>query len=277
MNTVINSFNSFINRLVHKSTIKHLLQQRIVLAIILLILQMQFFTINLLNTRLRSASAGWELKIPIIDNNLTPLGYWLIPYIAGFFLSPLVPLWAALIMPNTPYRQYFFGMLIAVISGYAIYILLPTYVTKPSPDAVPGNDIFAQILRNSYEVDAEISSHNAAPSQHVFYAVLNMCFILNFRPNKRTFWIWTALAAAISASALLTMRHNSPDIITGYITAVVSYYAGMWLGARVTHALRDADAPIALPRWIPAWLPLTLAKYTQPAPRRTRDLDMGIS
>lgn len=275
MNNGITLINSLINRAVNNSRVRYVLQQRIMLALGLLVIQLQFFTANLLNSLLRAPTAGWELRIPIIDDNLTPLGYWLIPYTAGFFLAALVPLWAMVVMPNTQYRQFVFGMAFAALVGYVIYIVFPTYVTKPALEQVPGSDIFAQILRDSYAVDAKISTHNAAPSQHVFYAVLNMCFVLNYRPRPRTFWLWTTLAALISASALLTMRHNSPDIILGYVTAVIAYYVGLWLGAQVTRALGDADDPIRLPVWIPPWLLRWLSGDWR-KPRPAHDLDTTV-
>ncbi len=265
--------HGLLDRLTQVSWLRRILQNRLALAGLLLAVQVQFFTINLLNARLRAPTAGWELRIPSIDDNLVPNGYWLIPYSLGFVLAALVPLWAMFVMPNTEYRQFVFGMLLAALVGYVIYIVFPTYVTKPAPGDVPGNDVFARTLRASYEVDAQASTHNAAPSQHVFYAILNACFVIRFRPRMRTFWFWTTLAALISASALLTMRHNTPDIILGYITAVGGYYAGVWLGARTTAALGDAHAAIALPGWIPAWLPRWLADIPRLPRRRARELD----
>ena len=82
--------------------------------------------------------------------------------------------------------------------------------------------------------------------------MLNMCFMIQFRPRPRVFWLWVTLATLISASTLMTMRHNSPDLITGFAVAVLAYYAGMWLGARITEKLGDGDAPITMPgrAWI---------------------------
>jgi len=111
---------------------------------------------------------------------------------------------------------------------------------------VPGHSFFAERLRATYKADAAASSHNAAPSQHVFYALLNMCFMIRWRPQKRVFVFWSTLAALIVASTLLTQRHNTPDLISGYLVAIGAYYAGCWAGARVTAALGDEDAPIEL-------------------------------
>jgi hypothetical protein len=103
----------------------------------------------------------------------------------------------------------------------------------------------AEFLRDTYEADAAASTHNAAPSQHVFYALINMCFVIRFRPRWRVVARWVPLAALIVSSALLTMRHNSPDLIAGYLVAIGAYYAGLRFGARVTDTLGDADAPSA--------------------------------
>lgn len=234
-------------RLVQKRLVARVAKNRLLLFVVLVTIQAQFFTINMLNAQFRAPDDGWELKIAVIDNNLTPQGIWLVPYFVGFFFALLVPLWAMVVMPNPEYRQFVIGLGFAAIVGYLIYILFPTYVVKPPPDAVAGDDVFSRFLRSTYEADAAVSTHNAAPSQHVFYAVLNMCFMIRYRPRPRVFWFWTTLATLICASTLLTMRHNSPDLIAGYALAVVAYYVGVALGQRVTAALGDANAPVEVP------------------------------
>jgi hypothetical protein len=222
------------------------LQTRWMLLLLLLFLQLQFFTINMLNTRLRAPDAGWELRIDFIDDHIVPEGAWLIPYFLGLLATGAVPLWAAYVMPLRLFRQFMLAMTLAAAVSYAIYILLPTYVVKPEPDRVRGASFLAEALRTTYRADAAASSHNAAPSQHVFYAVLNMCFVIRFRPRPRVFWLWVTLAALISVSTVLTQRHNSPDLFAGYAVAVAAYYTGMWMGNRATGWLGDEDAPIVM-------------------------------
>jgi hypothetical protein len=77
-----------------------------------------------------------------------------------------------------------------------------------------------------------------------------MCFVIRYRPRRRVFWVWVILAALICASTLATMRHNSPDLIAGYVVAVAAYYAGVALGARVTAALGDEDEPVIVPGYV---------------------------
>ncbi|MBN1565126.1 MAG: phosphatase PAP2 family protein, partial [Anaerolineae bacterium] len=258
-------------QLIHAKTyLARIFQNRLILLGILFFIQMQFFVINLLNSHLREPNEGWELKIPMVDNNLTPNGVWLIPYTIGFFFAILVPLWAMFFMPSKLYRQFVIALVVAALFSYAIYILLPTYVVKPAPETVPGNHVLAQMLRHTYELDAEASTHNAAPSQHVFYAIINACFMIHFRPRKRVFIFWTLLATSISASALLTMRHNSPDLIAGYLVAVGAYYTGLYLGAKVTSWLDDEEDSVILP--VLAWrISSRKAKYPRSHPR-SRDL-----
>lgn len=233
--------------LFEKPFVRALFQNRLALLALLLAIQLQFFVINLANSALREPTDGWELKIAFIDDRLTPQGVWLIPYTFGLFAAVLVPLWAAYVMPNKLFRQFVLSMGIAALFSYAIYILFPTYVVKPGPYEVAGDDVLAEMLRSSYEADNAASTHNAAPSQHVFYALLNMCYVIRFWPRPRVFWTWVTLAALISASTLLTQRHNSPDAITGYLVAVGAYYAGVWLGARITAWLGDEHGPIVMP------------------------------
>jgi hypothetical protein len=81
--------------------------------------------------------------------------------------------------------------------------------------------------------------------------------MIRFRPRWRVFLAWVALAALITASTLLTMRHRSPDVISGYAFAVGAYYVGLALGKRITDWLGDADGPISVPWW-PGELPRRL-------------------
>lgn len=235
------------DQLLDQSIVRTILQNRLALLVLLVAIQLQFFTINLANSLFREPTDGWELKIAFIDDHLVPQGAWLIPYAIGFVASVLVPLWAAYVMPNKLFRQFVLAMALAALFSYAIYIFVPTYVVKPAPQEVPGDDALAEMLRSTYEADNAASTHNAAPSQHVFYALLNMCFMIRFRPIPRVFWTWVALATLISVSTLLTQRHNSPDLITGYLVAVGAYYAGLRLGAWVTARLGDEHGPIVMP------------------------------
>lgn len=226
---------------------KRLVQNRLALFLALLAIQSLFFVTNGLNSVLREPTDGWELEIEPFDDQITPNGYWLIPYFLGFGFAALVPLWAAYHMPIRLYRQFIFAMASAALASYVLYMLFPTYVTKPAPEQVPGDDIFAEFLRRTYELDAAASTHNAAPSQHVFYALLNMAFMIRLRPRPRVFLVWVLLGALISASTVLTQRHNLPDLITGYLMAVAAYYFGLWLGERVTERLGDAAEAYPMP------------------------------
>ena len=233
---------------VSKPLIDRLLQNRLALFLVLLAVESLFFVTNGLNSMLRAPTDGWELKIAMIDNHLTPQGIWLIPYEIGFVCTALVPLWAAYRMPIKLYRQFILAMIVAATFSYVVYMTLPTYVVKPHVSDVPGNDIFAQILRHLYVADNEFSTHNAAPSQHVFYAIIIMSFMIRFRPNLRSFVTWTIMGTLVTVSALLTRQHHSPDLIAGYAVAVGAYYAGLAIGARVTARLGDEAAPVEMPR-----------------------------
>jgi len=230
-----------------KPWLARLFKNRLALFLALLAIQSLFFVTNTANSLLREPDDGVELKIAFIDNHLTPGGIWLIPYVIGFFFAALIPWWAAHNMPIKLYRQFILSMALAALFSYAVYILFPTYVVKPTASDVPGRDIFSQLLRLVYETDNAYSTHNAAPSQHVFYAVINMCFVIRFRPSPRVFWTWTTLAALITASALLTRQHHSPDLITGYIVAIGAYWAGLRLGEWVTDRLDDEFHPALAP------------------------------
>jgi hypothetical protein len=232
---------------ISKPFVARIFQNRLTLFMILLGIQSLFFFTNGLNSFLRAPTDGIELKIGFIDNHLLPSEMWLIPYTIGLFLSVLLPFWAAYHMPIKLYRQFILSMGLAASVSYVIYMVFPTYVVKPSPEEVTGSGIFSNLLRTAYEMDNTYSTHNAAPSQHVFYAIVNMCFMVRFRPYPRVFWTWTTLATLITASALFTRQHHSPDLIAGYVTAVLAYWGGLRLGAHITAWLGDEKDPIVAP------------------------------
>jgi membrane-associated phospholipid phosphatase len=253
-----------VNQPVSKPLFDRLLENRLALFLVLLAVEGLFFVTNGLNSILRAPTDGWELKIPAIDNHLTPQGIWLIPYAIGFVCTALVPLWAAYRMPIKLYRQFILAMFVAAGVSYVLYMTVPTYVTKPHATDVVGNDIFSQLLRHLYEADNEFSTHNAAPSQHVFYAIIIMCFMIRFRPNPRSFITWTIMGTLVTVSALLTRQHHSPDLIAGYAVAVGAYYAGTALGARATARLGDENAPIEV-RYGPMMRRLRARRTMSPA------------
>jgi membrane-associated phospholipid phosphatase len=240
------------NTLLHKPFIAETLKNRVSLFFILLGIQSLFFVTNMLNSVLRSPTDGLELKFAVIDNHIVPNGVALIPYTVGFFLSALLPLWAAYRMPIKLYRQYIFAMAVAALFSYVIYIVFPTYVIKPAPEDVTGDGFLSSMLMSAYHMDNSYSTHNALPSQHVFYAIINMCFMIKFRPNRLSFWTWSMLAASITLSALLTRQHHSPDLVAGYLVAVGAYWGGSRLGAWVTKQLGDENCPIVVvtPNWM---------------------------
>ena len=150
-----------------------LLQHRLALFLTLLAIQCLFFVTNGLNSVLREPTDGWELVLLPYDDQITPNGYWLIPYFIGFAFAALVPLWAAFFMPIQLYRQFIFAMASAALVSYVLYMLFPTYVTKPAPEMVPGDHLFAELLRVEFgnphrgRLPDRLVAHFAAPRPFV--------------------------------------------------------------------------------------------------------------
>jgi hypothetical protein len=117
--------------LMDKPWVRAIFKNRVALIVLLLVVQGQFFTINLLNAHLRQPDAGWELKIGFIDDHLTPNGIWLVPYFVGFFLAALVPIWAMFHMPNQLYRQFILAVMTAALFSYVVYIFYPPTWSSP--------------------------------------------------------------------------------------------------------------------------------------------------
>lgn len=236
-------------KILDRPLLARIFENRLTLFFILLGIESFFFVTNGLNSVLREPTEGIELKINAIDNHLVPGEIWLLPYTIGIFLPALLPFWAAFHMPNKLFRQFVLALGIAAVVSYVVYVIYPTYVIKPAPQEVTGDGVFAEWLRSMYEMDNAYSTHNAAPSQHVFYAIIAMCFMIRFRPTSRVFFTWTTLATLITVSALFTRQHHSPDLIAGYIVAVASYWIGLWAGHHITAWLGDEHDPIIEPSW----------------------------
>jgi hypothetical protein len=101
-------------------------------------------------------------------------------------------------------------------------------VVKPTPEVV-AETAFAQALRRTMKRTLR-PAPTTRPQPACFYALLNvLCDPLpaSHAPSGSDYPV-----ALICTSTLATMRHRSPDLIAGYLVAVATYYAGVYLGAR---------------------------------------------
>lgn len=181
--------------------------------VVILILQFLYFPIN------RALQGGVTLATPW--DRLIPLWpIWAVPYLLGIVWWLGFLIWATWKMDDTLYQAFVVAGLVAILVSYAIYLLYPTYVDRPS---LVGNDWLTELLRLIYTHDR---SYNACPSGHTYNTVLIALFWWRWRPQDRLSCLTSTVL--ILLSTLFTRQHNLPDLIGGIIMAWLGYRLGLW-------------------------------------------------
>ena len=144
------------------------------------------------------------------------------PYFAWFVWIPFTLFYLLWRAP----REDFWRLCLPLFSGMTIalacYVLLPTGLAL-RPFYVPGNDIFARVVRFLYRTDTPI---NVCPSIHVFNSVTLMLAYYRSRiftePKRR--WMRPAAAVlclSIVCSTVLLKQHSCIDVAAGALLALV--------------------------------------------------------
>ena len=158
-----------------------------------------YFPIN------RIAQNGVQLSLPI-DRQIPFYPPFIIPYLSGTLLFIGVPVWAAIRAGPGDFEDYTISILLAIWVSYIVYIVLPTYVSRPE---VVSKDIFSKVMEILYGIDR---AYNAAPSGHAIYSTLSFLYLIRWVPRYK--FIWLASWITILASALFTRQHNVLDIVS---------------------------------------------------------------
>lgn len=159
----------------------------------------------------RLISGGYNLRTDI-DSYIPLLPLFVIPYLFGLIFWIFTILKINLSMDERLIKEFNLMLIIASIVSVAIYILIPTFVTRP---VVTGTDIFSDILRFIYSND---QVYNAAPSGHTFYTILCFVGLNRLVPGKK--YLWGILSILIIISTVLTKQHNFLDIVVGIVFAL---------------------------------------------------------
>lgn len=184
-----------------------------ILKIIIVISSMLFYIpVN------RLISGGYNLKTDI-DNFIPLLPLFVIPYLFGLIFWIFTILKINLSKDERLIKEFNLMLIIASIVSVAIYILIPTFVTRP---VVTGTDIFSDILRFIYSND---QVYNAAPSGHTFYTILCFVGLNRLVPGKK--YLWGILSILIIISTVLTKQHNFLDIVIGIVFALGVIFLSM--------------------------------------------------
>lgn len=166
----------------------------------------------------RLISGGYNLKTDI-DNFIPLLPLFVIPYLFGLIFWIFTILKINLSKDERLIKEFNLMLIIASIVSVAIYILIPTFVTRP---VVTGTDIFSDILRFIYSND---QVYNAAPSGHTFYTILCFVGLNRLVPGKK--YLWGILSILIIISTVLTKQHNFLDIVIGIVFALGVIFLSM--------------------------------------------------
>ena len=185
--------------------------RRLLWLIIILIALALYFPIN------RVAHDGVQLLLPI-DQIIPLYPPAVVPYLLGNVLFIGLPIWAAIRARPHEFEAYTVSILLATAVSYVIYLVFPTFVTRPE---ITSTDVFSRAIIILYQTDR---AYNAAPSGHAFYTVLSFLYLGRWKPNFRP--IWVAVAALILASTLLTRQHYVLDLVSGLALAILAYTTG---------------------------------------------------
>ena len=158
----------------------------------------------------RLISGGYNLRTDI-DNYIPLIPLFVIPYLFGLIFWIFSILKINLSKDEKLIKEFNLMITLASIVSVAIYILIPTFVTRPS---VTGTDIFSEILRLIYSND---QVYNAAPSGHTFYTILCFVGLNRLLPERK--YLGGILSVLIIISTVLTKQHNFLDIVIGILFA----------------------------------------------------------
>jgi len=166
----------------------------------------------------QATSGGIAPKLPM---DLIPvLPIWVVPYYLCYPLWLFGILWALLKLEDRPFRAFIAAALFTVGIGNLTFILFPTYIDLP---VIPGNDIFAQLLRM---VQVAGGTHAALPSAHNFITMLLCGSAMHWKPHLR--WLWIGLIIIVALSTLFTGQHYILDVVAGLLLGWTGVRFGLW-------------------------------------------------
>ena len=174
----------------------------------------------------QATSGGIAPKLPIDAIPVHPT--WVVPYTLcyPFWLACII--WVLLKLEDGDFRAFAAAALFTVGIGNLIFILFPTYVNLPT---IPGNDIFARLLRT---VQVAGGTHAALPSAHNFLTMLFCATLVHLYPRYR--WLWVGIVVTVALSTLFTGQHYILDVLAGLSLGFVGFWFGQWWVKRKSKA-----------------------------------------
>jgi membrane-associated phospholipid phosphatase len=186
------------------------------LAIILVVLAL-YLPINLL------VKGGTQLQLPV-DNLIPFFPPAITIYLFADIIFVLFPVLAAIKVKRGEFEAYAVSILFASLISYIIYVIAPTFITRPE---ITGNDIFSKAVAILYSADR---SNNAAPSGHTYQSFICAIYLWRWSPGLR--WLWITVTILILASTLFTKQHYILDLVAGLAIGVLAYFFGRYATRR---------------------------------------------
>jgi membrane-associated phospholipid phosphatase len=186
-------------------------RRRMLWLVIIIVVILVYFPINQL------MHDGVQLALPI-DASIPIFAPAIIPYLFGAAMFVVLPILAALYVKPREFEAYAVSILTATIISYLVYLIFPTFVSRPE---LTSDDFFTKIIAILYNADR---SYNAAPSGHTFYTTLSCLYVCRWLPKYQVVWI--IVAAAIILSTLFTRQHYVLDVVGGLVLGLLAYLGG---------------------------------------------------
>ena len=189
-------------------------RRRLFWLIIILIVLALYFPVN------RLTHGGVQTLLPI--DKLIPLyPPAVVPYLFGDLLIVGFPIWAAFKARPGEFEAYTISILLVAIVSYLVYLVFPTFVTRPE---ISSTDVFSKMLEFIYQSDR---AYNTNPSGHTFYTLLAFLYLGRWKPRYRPIGI--VVTVLILASTLLTRQHYVLDLVSGLALAILAYVVGRFM------------------------------------------------
>ena len=176
------------------------------------------------------ARTSLDEHIPLV----TPL---VVPYVSALALGP-VTLLVFLARSVRLAQSALLAAILLLIVAYACYFFAQTHVARP---VVPGDDVFARMLRGVYAND---EAYNCFPSLHVGSAVIIAIHWL--RLHRKAGAYVAAWCVLIIISTVFVRQHYLADVLAGLLLAGAACWAAPRLLARVIRPAQ-AQAPAPAP------------------------------
>ncbi len=185
-------------------------------AALLLCQTILYFGIQKFEGPAHDVSSSFDKKIPYLP-------YSIFIYVLWFPMIAVYPL-CLYIHSNAIYTIYIISIIADIIISTLIYMIYPSSFTRPEPPDSFIGKIMRLVLRCDYK------GKNCMPSMHC-----SMCFIIMFTAYMSAgfqpllYTGFALLALMIVISTVFTKQHVIIDVITGFLTAALSFVIGILL------------------------------------------------